>query len=81
MSIVDAMLLFAVPGDLIVVATDGILEVCDKSQEEFGTERLKAVISANAEALPGDLAQRILSAAAAFGKQPDDQTILIVRRL
>jgi hypothetical protein len=77
----DGRRLETAPGDLIVVATDGILEVCDKSQEEFGTERLKAVISANAEALPGDLAQRILSAAAAFGKQPDDQTILIVRRL
>ena len=69
------------PGDLLVVATDGILEVCNKGEEEFGIERLKRVIAAHAKAGPEVLAERILAGAAAFGKQPDDQTILIVRRL
>ena len=77
----DGRRLETAPGDLLIVATDGILEVCDKSQEEFGTERLKAVISANPQAPLPELAQRIVSAASAFGKQSDDQTILIVRRL
>jgi serine phosphatase RsbU (regulator of sigma subunit) len=77
----DGRRLETAPGDLIVVATDGILEVCDKSAEEFGTERLKAAIAANAKARPEELAERILRAAADYGKQPDDQTILIVRRL
>ena len=64
-----------------MVATDGILEVADKPGEEYGVERLKMVIAANAkDALPL-LAEKILAGAGAFGRQFDDQTILIVRRL
>jgi serine phosphatase RsbU (regulator of sigma subunit) len=77
----DGHALHIAPGDLLVVATDGILEVCDKPGEEFGVERLKEVIAANpSEALPA-LAAKILSAARGFGAQFDDQTILLVRRL
>ena len=77
----DGETLQTAPGDLIVVATDGILEVADKPGEEYGVERLKMVIAANAkDALPL-LAEKILAGAGAFGRQFDDQTILIVRRL
>ena len=44
----DGARLETAPGDLLVVATDGILEVCNKPGEEFGVERLKEVIAANA---------------------------------
>jgi serine phosphatase RsbU (regulator of sigma subunit) len=64
-----------------VVATDGILEVCNKPHEEFGVERLSQVIAANANDPLPDLAARILAAARGFGHQLDDRTILIVRRL
>jgi serine phosphatase RsbU (regulator of sigma subunit) len=68
-------------GDLVVVATDGILEVCDKRQEEFGIERVKLVIGANSgDALP-ELATKILESARLYGKQIDDQTILLIRCL
>jgi len=77
----DGSTIEAAPGDLLVVATDGILEVCDGKQEELGTERLKTVIAANTQAPLGELAESILSAARGFGKQLDDQTILIVRCL
>lgn len=77
----DGQRLETASGDLLVVATDGILEVCDKAEEEYGVERLKSVIAANAKARTQELADRILTAVASFGKQPDDQTILIVRRL
>jgi serine phosphatase RsbU (regulator of sigma subunit) len=69
------------PGDLLVVATDGILEVSNRGEEEFGVERVKDVIAANTRLPLAELAQQILSAAQAFGKQLDDQTILIVRCL
>jgi hypothetical protein len=69
------------PGDLLVVATDGILEVSNKTEEEFGVDRLKTIIASNTRAPLADLAQAILTAAQAFGKQHDDQTILIVRCL
>jgi hypothetical protein len=69
------------PGDLLVAATDGILEVCNKPGEEYGTERLKETIARNAPAPLPELAGRILASAREFGPQFDDQTILVVRRL
>jgi len=77
----DGQRLDAKPGDLLVVATDGILEVCDKSQEEFGLGRLKQVIERHASAPLVELAKKILETANEFGKQADDQTILVVRCL
>lgn len=69
------------PGELLAIATDGILEVCDKNGDEFGVERLEQTIAANAAASLPEMAQGILAAAQAFGKQVDDQTILLIRRL
>jgi hypothetical protein len=68
------------PGDLLVVATDGVLEVCDKKEEEFGIERLEQTIEAHARGSLPDLTQAILDKARAFGKQTDDQTLLVIRR-
>lgn len=67
-------------GDLLVVATDGILEICDKREEEFGVERVERTIAAHATGALPELAGKILEAANGFGKQADDQTILLVRR-
>ena len=77
----DGQRMQTAPGDLLVVATDGILEVSNKDEEEFGVERVKDVIAANTRVPLAELAQKILGAAQAFGKQLDDQTILIVRCL
>lgn len=68
-------------GDLLVVATDGVLEVCDKRGEEFGIERVEKAITADARGSVEQVAGRILEAARAFGKQADDQTLLLIRRL
>ncbi len=67
-------------GDVVVVATDGILEVSDKDSNEFGVERLEQAIAAHATAALPELAEKILEAAQAFGRQMDDQTILLIRR-
>jgi sigma-B regulation protein RsbU (phosphoserine phosphatase) len=67
-------------GDLLAIATDGILEAANTQQEEFGSDRIAALLTQ----MPGhDLASirdSIVSAAQAFGKQADDQTILLIRR-
>jgi serine phosphatase RsbU (regulator of sigma subunit) len=73
--------LLTIPGDLLVVATDGILEVCDRGEREFGVESLEAVIAEDADKPLSELAGTILSKAKAFGKQVDDQTLLIIRCL
>jgi sigma-B regulation protein RsbU (phosphoserine phosphatase) len=70
-----------VSGDLLVAVTDGILEAANESEDEFGLDRLQAVIASHAlDSLPA-LAEAILSAARGFGKQIDDQTLLLIRRL
>jgi sigma-B regulation protein RsbU (phosphoserine phosphatase) len=67
-------------GDLLAITTDGILEAANTQQEEFGSDRIAALLTQ----MPGqDLASirdSIVSAAQAFGKQADDQTILLIRR-
>lgn len=68
------------PGDLLVVATDGIFEASNRHGEEFGLERLEHTIAASAEAPLPDVAGKILNAVHAFGRQADDQTILLIRR-
>ena len=67
-------------GDLLVVVTDGILEACDQAEREFGLDRLQEVISDHEwEELPA-LSEAILRAVRAFGKQVDDQTLLLIRK-
>lgn len=68
-------------GDLLVVATDGILEVCNGEGVEFGVERLKNIIAQHPDIPLPELTRKILEDARSFGKQVDDQTILLVRRL
>jgi hypothetical protein len=77
----DGEILQTAVGDLVVVATDGILEACNKEGQEYGVERLKEVIAANVRDSLPDLAEKILASVRRFGTQLDDQTILIVRRL
>lgn len=69
------------PGDLLVVATDGILEVCDRQEDEFGVDRLKAMIAGNSEDALEDLSEKVLKAVRQYGRQFDDQTMLLVRCL
>lgn len=68
------------PGDLLAIVTDGILEAANVQEEEFGSARIAELLTV----MPGqDLAtirDRIVSAAQAFGKQADDQTVLLIRR-
>ncbi|MGC2582918.1 MAG: SpoIIE family protein phosphatase, partial [Acidobacteriaceae bacterium] len=68
-------------GDLVVIATDGVLEVCNRQEEEFGIERVEKGIEAEARAPLAQVAERILRDARAFGPQVDDQTLLVIRRV
>jgi serine phosphatase RsbU (regulator of sigma subunit) len=68
------------PGDVLVVATDGVLEVCNRAGEEFGIERLEKSIESNVQKPLADMGEAILAGARAFGKQTDDQTLLVIRR-
>ena len=68
-------------GDLLALVTDGITEVADGRQQEFGLERLEGILKSNAARPLAEIADRVFDAARAFGPQQDDQTLLLVRVL
>jgi serine phosphatase RsbU (regulator of sigma subunit) len=75
-------------GDLVVIATDGILEVNakersksgDEASAEFGTGALEKLVAEQAGLPLPELAASILQRVRSYGKQLDDQTLLLVRR-
>lgn len=67
------------PGDILLVATDGILEAEKEDGTEFGLERLQAMIVDNRSEPLAVVAARIHTALAASYLQIDDQSLLLVR--
>jgi serine phosphatase RsbU (regulator of sigma subunit) len=67
------------PGDLFVILTDGLTEVFDRREQEFGLERMKALIAAHGDGPLETLERHILDAVRAHGPQQDDQSLLLVR--
>jgi len=68
-------------GDVVLIATDGILEVTSSRGVEFGVEGLEAVVAASSDLPLPEMAAAILRKVRTYGKQFDDQTLLLVRRL
>ena len=68
-------------GDILVLLTDGLTEVFDRSGTEMGIGPLKEVLGRSASQTLPDLFTCMRTTALKFGKQDDDQTMLIVRCL
>ena len=68
-------------GDLLIAVTDGILEACNELEEEFGLERLQSLVASRAKDTLPALGNAILGTVRAFGRQTDDQTLLLIRKL
>lgn len=69
----------AAAGDLFVCFTDGLTEVRDAAENEFGMERLEALVIEHATRSLGDIERIVFAAAREHGRQVDDQTLLLVR--
>jgi phosphoserine phosphatase RsbU/P len=72
------------PGDVVVFASDGILESEDSEQQEFGAERLHALLAgASVDETALTIADRILSAtdeySGAESTPHDDRTLIVLR--
>ncbi|HZT74906.1 MAG TPA: SpoIIE family protein phosphatase [Terriglobales bacterium] len=70
-------------GDLLVIYSDGWSEVFNEQGEEFGAERVREVVRPLHGREPGEVIERLQSAADAFrGDSPftDDRTVLVVRK-
>jgi serine phosphatase RsbU (regulator of sigma subunit) len=68
-------------GDIFVLLTDGLTEVFDRSGREMGIAPLKEALARSASQELPELFSSMRAAALNFGKQDDDQTMLIVRCL
>jgi phosphoserine phosphatase RsbU/P len=71
------------PGDLLILATDGLIELVNDAREMFGRSRLEQLIRENCTLAAPDLVMAIQDAIAEFlgDSQPlDDVTLMIVER-
>ena len=68
-------------GDILAIVTDGLTEAADNSGREVGLEPLKAVLLELAQAPLPELMTALRGRALQQGKQVDDQTVLLVRRM
>ncbi len=69
------------PGDILVLLTDGFTEVFDQHGDERGVEPLKSDLRQSADLPLPRLFAKLREASLRFGKQEDDQTMLLIRRL
>lgn len=68
------------PGDVLLVVTDGLTEVFDAADEEFGLDRVRALLARHAAAPLADIESALLAAARAHGVAHDDQSLILIRR-
>jgi Stage II sporulation protein E (SpoIIE) len=69
------------PGDLLALITDGFTEVFDSRERELGLEDFKTALSNCAERPLPEIYRELRARTLKFGKQTDDQTMLLIRRL
>jgi phosphoserine phosphatase RsbU/P len=70
-------------GDILVLYTDGITEIIDAEEDEFGEERLANVVRKNSSCTAKELVNLIMNAVAEFGKELgafDDETLIVIKR-
>ena len=68
------------PGDRLVLFTDGVTEAMSPQGEEFGEERLLALMAADPELGAGELQKKILRAVTEFSTRDlhDDATLIVM---
>lgn len=72
------------PGDVLLIYTDGFTEAFDEGGQQFGEDRLKAVLAERSQGAPQEILEEIQARLDAFvgaAPQSDDQTIVIVKCL
>ena len=72
-----------VPGDWLLIASDGIPEACSSSGEEFGAANLLTLLDDAGQVSPAAFCQLALAAAAEFSGGPtaDDMTLVVAHLL
>ncbi|MFO0927699.1 MAG: SpoIIE family protein phosphatase [Gemmataceae bacterium] len=71
------------PGDIVVLPTDGVVELHGPEQELFGRDRLEEVVRANADRPAAEIVDAVLAACDAYrGLAPasDDITLVVLKQ-
>jgi sigma-B regulation protein RsbU (phosphoserine phosphatase) len=68
-------------GDVFALLTDGLTEVFDAGDAEFGLARVKTALAASGSRPLGDIFTHLIGEVRRHGPQTDDQSILLVRCL
>jgi serine phosphatase RsbU (regulator of sigma subunit) len=72
------------PGDSLVLFTDGVTEAADPSDDEYGEERLAALVGSMKDRRSDEIVEAIHNAVASFTQgapAADDITVVVARRL
>jgi sigma-B regulation protein RsbU (phosphoserine phosphatase) len=72
------------PGDVLVIASDGISESMDPDNDQFGTERMISVIGPHRGGTAREILDALVEAArrhAGSAPQYDDMTVVVVKRV
>jgi sigma-B regulation protein RsbU (phosphoserine phosphatase) len=69
------------PGDVLALVTDGLAEVFDREDREFGLDGIRQRLVALAGRPLPEIRDGVLAAVRAHGPQLDDQTLLLIRRV
>jgi len=71
------------PGDILGLITDGVFEASNPAEEMFGVSRTEAIFRENHDRPMAEVAQALLESVDrhAPGRQADDITIVLIRRL
>ena len=67
------------PGDILLLLTDGFTEVFDGRGAELGLEPIKRVFEEAVDCPLPEIFEKIRKRSLEFGRQDDDQTMLLVR--
>jgi serine phosphatase RsbU (regulator of sigma subunit) len=70
-------------GDILVLYTDGITEVIDEDEQEFGEERMEELVIHNLSLTAQELTDLIIDAACDFASEEgavDDETLVVFKR-
>lgn len=70
-----------VPGDEVLLYTDGVNEAYSASEDEYGNDRLKAFVGLHPETSAEDMVRALRADVAAWAEgvdQSDDVTVLVM---
>lgn len=66
-------------GDILALLTDGLQEVANAQDEQFGLERIAGILVEYGELPLDELIGRLFDGARRHGRQNDDETVILVR--